>query len=388
MPCSQVVRMCQPQCSSAQVDSGSKALNRSDIQKSVVLDIPKGGSISFEHVAKNGLGGSISDLPSGIPSFTQYNGQYGIKKMDDGRHLVEMTGEIKSLNAVIRYADGKVFWSGDLMKVGKGGEEKEELRQKHPAKKGPEDSQKEHKPPVDEWKLRLPPARDPRESLEKHKDVQRALPPASRRQLTVTSPSISIEVAADSKKSSSGLVSNVQNKKDKTEPDSSKTIKAEGEHVSSKVQKDKTQPSVTKQRNTTGYQAYTGTINEMSLAQAEEFMTDFPNVAVVLVVSTDWCGPCKRYKEDHLTPFADTLGGNKNIAIIRINSDHFPEVTTKYGLSGVPNTMFKGIGDTGVRMVYENNLVYPYVAVGPQTREQVINQLHETQREFDNRNRR
>lgn len=114
MPQCQVSRSCQP----------SQALNPDKIEQKVDLNIPKGGSISFEFVKENGKTGSVSDFSDRTLSYVNSEGLYELKKGEDGKHRVNITGEIESLKAVIKNANGTIAWSGDLVEVGKSAEKK------------------------------------------------------------------------------------------------------------------------------------------------------------------------------------------------------------------------------------------------------------------------
>jgi len=59
------------------------------------------------------------------------------------------------------------------------------------------------------------------------------------------------------------------------------------------------------------------------------------DVPVVVDFHADWCGPCKV-----LSPILDELDDEvENVEFVKINVDHYPELSGSYGVMAVPTVI-------------------------------------------------
>lgn len=74
----------------------------------------------------------------------------------------------------------------------------------------------------------------------------------------------------------------------------------------------------------------------------ENFDQDVINSEVPVMVDfyADWCGPCKA-----LAPILDELSTETGAKIYKVNVDDNPNLTTKYGIRGIPTSILfdKGV---------------------------------------------
>ena len=64
---------------------------------------------------------------------------------------------------------------------------------------------------------------------------------------------------------------------------------------------------------------------------------------VIVDFYADWCGPCKM-----LGPILEELEG---IEIIKVNTDEFPTLATKFGIMSIPTLLFYQDGEVKVKKI-------------------------------------
>ena len=60
--------------------------------------------------------------------------------------------------------------------------------------------------------------------------------------------------------------------------------------------------------------------------------TEIKNGLILVDFYADWCGPCKM-----IAPVLEEL---KDIDIIKVDIEKFPDLATKYGVMSIPNMIF------------------------------------------------
>lgn len=71
------------------------------------------------------------------------------------------------------------------------------------------------------------------------------------------------------------------------------------------------------------------------LEKEQEFNNLIENEKVLVDFYATWCGPCQL-----ISPIIEEIAKeNKNIKVIKIDVDKFPELSRKYGIMSIPTLM-------------------------------------------------
>ncbi len=83
------------------------------------------------------------------------------------------------------------------------------------------------------------------------------------------------------------------------------------------------------------------------LGDAAEFDTIVERYDTVLVdFYADWCGPCQM-----MEPTIDTLAGDTDAAVLKVDVDQFQQVAGEYQVQGIPTLLVFVDGELADRMV-------------------------------------
>jgi thioredoxin 1 len=59
-----------------------------------------------------------------------------------------------------------------------------------------------------------------------------------------------------------------------------------------------------------------------------------------------WCGPCRT-----LTPIIEKVSEDKNVKLLKVNADESGDLTTSFGVRGIPTVIFFKKGEEVDRIV-------------------------------------
>lgn len=75
----------------------------------------------------------------------------------------------------------------------------------------------------------------------------------------------------------------------------------------------------------------------LHLEKEEDFEKEIQGELVIVDFYADWCGPCQM-----LAPNLEQLDKEKEIKIIKINTDEFPDIARAFRIMSIPTlTLFK-----------------------------------------------
>ena len=80
--------------------------------------------------------------------------------------------------------------------------------------------------------------------------------------------------------------------------------------------------------------------------QINEFEEQLSPGLTVVDVWAPWCGPCRT-----LTPIIERVSEERNVKLLKINADESGELTTSFGVRGIPTVIFFKNGQEVDRVV-------------------------------------
>jgi thioredoxin 1 len=69
--------------------------------------------------------------------------------------------------------------------------------------------------------------------------------------------------------------------------------------------------------------------------QINEFEEQLSPGLTMVDVWAPWCGPCRT-----LTPIIERVSKERNVKLLKINADESGELTTSFGVRGIPTVIF------------------------------------------------
>jgi thioredoxin 1 len=80
--------------------------------------------------------------------------------------------------------------------------------------------------------------------------------------------------------------------------------------------------------------------------QINEFEEQLSPGLTMVDVWAPWCGPCRT-----LTPIIERVSEERNVKLLKINADESGELTTSFGVRGIPTVIFFKDGQEVDRVV-------------------------------------
>jgi len=80
--------------------------------------------------------------------------------------------------------------------------------------------------------------------------------------------------------------------------------------------------------------------------QINEFEEQLSPGLTMVDVWAPWCGPCRT-----LTPIIERVSEERNVKLLKINADESGELTTSFGVRGIPTVIFFKNGQEVDRVV-------------------------------------
>ena len=80
--------------------------------------------------------------------------------------------------------------------------------------------------------------------------------------------------------------------------------------------------------------------------QINEFQEQLDDQLTMVDVWAPWCGPCRT-----LTPIIEKVSEEKSVKLLKINADESGELTTSFGVRGIPTVIFFKDGQEVDRVV-------------------------------------
>jgi len=80
--------------------------------------------------------------------------------------------------------------------------------------------------------------------------------------------------------------------------------------------------------------------------QINEFQEQLGESLTMVDVWAPWCGPCRT-----LTPIIERVSEERNVKLLKINADESGELTTSFGVRGIPTVIFFKDGQEVDRVV-------------------------------------
>ena len=80
--------------------------------------------------------------------------------------------------------------------------------------------------------------------------------------------------------------------------------------------------------------------------QINEFVEQLSPGLTMVDVWAPWCGPCRT-----LTPIIERVSEERNVKLLKINADESGELTTSFGVRGIPTVIFFKDGQEVDRVV-------------------------------------
>ena len=80
--------------------------------------------------------------------------------------------------------------------------------------------------------------------------------------------------------------------------------------------------------------------------QINEFQEQLDESLTMVDVWAPWCGPCRT-----LTPIIERVSEETNVKLLKINADESGELTTSFGVRGIPTVIFFKNGQEVDRVV-------------------------------------
>jgi thioredoxin 1 len=80
--------------------------------------------------------------------------------------------------------------------------------------------------------------------------------------------------------------------------------------------------------------------------QINEFEEQLSPGLTMVDVWAPWCGPCRT-----LTPIIERVSEERNVKLLKINADESGELTTSFGVRGIPTVIFFKDGQEVDRIV-------------------------------------
>lgn len=80
--------------------------------------------------------------------------------------------------------------------------------------------------------------------------------------------------------------------------------------------------------------------------QIKEFEEQLSPGLTMVDVWAPWCGPCRT-----LTPIIERVSEERNVKLLKINADESGELTTSFGVRGIPTVIFFKDGQEVDRVV-------------------------------------
>ena len=80
--------------------------------------------------------------------------------------------------------------------------------------------------------------------------------------------------------------------------------------------------------------------------QINEFEEQLSPGLTMVDVWAPWCGPCRT-----LTPIIERVSEERNVKLLKINADESGELTTSFGVRGIPTVIFFRDGQEVDRIV-------------------------------------
>ena len=80
--------------------------------------------------------------------------------------------------------------------------------------------------------------------------------------------------------------------------------------------------------------------------QINEFEEQLSPALTMVDVWAPWCGPCRT-----LTPIIERVSEERNVKLLKINADESGELTTSFGVRGIPTVIFFKDGQEVDRVV-------------------------------------
>jgi thioredoxin 1 len=80
--------------------------------------------------------------------------------------------------------------------------------------------------------------------------------------------------------------------------------------------------------------------------QINEFEEQLSPGLTMVDIWAPWCGPCRT-----LTPIIERVSEERNVKLLKINADESGELTTSFGVRGIPTVIFFKDGQEVDRVV-------------------------------------
>ena len=80
--------------------------------------------------------------------------------------------------------------------------------------------------------------------------------------------------------------------------------------------------------------------------QINEFQEQLGECLTMVDVWAPWCGPCRT-----LTPIIEKVSEDKNVKLLKVNADESGDLTTSFGVRGIPTVIFFKKGEEVDRIV-------------------------------------
>ena len=80
--------------------------------------------------------------------------------------------------------------------------------------------------------------------------------------------------------------------------------------------------------------------------QINEFQEQLGENLTMVDVWAPWCGPCRT-----LTPIIEKVSEDKNVKLLKVNADESGDLTTSFGVRGIPTVIFFKKGEEVDRIV-------------------------------------
>ena len=80
--------------------------------------------------------------------------------------------------------------------------------------------------------------------------------------------------------------------------------------------------------------------------QINEFQEQLGESLTMVDVWAPWCGPCRT-----LTPIIEKVSEDKNVKLLKVNADESGDLTTSFGVRGIPTVIFFKKGEEVDRIV-------------------------------------
>lgn len=97
-------------------------------------------------------------------------------------------------------------------------------------------------------------------------------------------------------------------------------------------------------------------IKTLSTDTMEDYQTVITSKPLILVdFNAPWCAPCRK-----LSPVLDEISSEKDIQVLKINTDNYPQISAILGVNGIPELILYKNGEvvwSNVGLISKEDLI-------------------------------